>query len=144
MLPKKVLILKIFPKLCQTFCVFYSCHTYFTLLLKPEKCVTERNRRLSLWRLFIDKRNQFFIPADWIIETDLCQILCVWFLNFYQTERVWIVFLQHVLPKLGKITVTFHSEQKEPESVNFDLSKISKTNINFELLRFSKMTSLKI
>ena len=52
-------------------------------------------------------------------------------------------FLQNVLPKLGKITVTFQSEQKEPKSVNFDLPKISKININFELLKFSKITSLK-
>ena len=52
-------------------------------------------------------------------------------------------FLQHVLPKLGKITVTFQSEQKEPKSVNFDLPQISKININFELLKFSKITSLK-
>ena len=28
----------------------------------------------------------------WIMENDLCQIFCAWFLNFYQTERVWIVW----------------------------------------------------
>ena len=29
---------------------------------------------------------------SWIMENDLCQIFCAWFLNFYQTERFWIVF----------------------------------------------------
>ena len=55
----------------------YSYHAYFILLQKSEKCVTEINKRLSLWSLFIDKGNKFLIPADWIIENDLCQILCV-------------------------------------------------------------------
>ena len=88
MFAKKVLILKIFPKLRKTLCLYYY-RAYFILSLKSEKRFTERNKRLSL---FIDQRNQFLIPADWVFENDLCQILCPWFLNFYQTERVWIIF----------------------------------------------------
>ena len=47
-LSKKALILKIFPKLCETFCL-YSYRADLVLLLQSEKCLTERNkRRLSL------------------------------------------------------------------------------------------------
>ena len=90
----------------------YSYHAYFILLLKSEKPVTQRNKRLSLWSLFIDLRNQVLIPTEWIIEIDLCQILCAWFLNYYQTERVWILFLQHVLPKLVKYKWHVQSTKK--------------------------------
>ena len=51
---------------------------------------------------------------------------------------------RHVLPKLSKITVTCPKQHKGPNRINFDLSKVSKININFELLKGSKMTSLKI
>ena len=98
---KKLLFLKIFPKLCKTFFVcVYSYLAYFILSLKSAKRVTERNKRLSL---FIDKRKQFLIPVDWVIENDLCP----WFLHFYQKERVWVIFLRHVLSKLSQITVAF-------------------------------------
>ena len=36
----------------------------------------------------LTKENQFLIAIDWIMENDLW----AWFLNFYQTEDVWIVF----------------------------------------------------
>ena len=82
------------------------------------------------------------IPADWITENDLCQILCTWFLNFYQTEEGLNRFSWHVLPKFSKIWPV-QNEQKGPKRVNFDLPKGSKININFELHKVSKMTSLK-
>ena len=53
-------------------------------------------------------------------------------------------FLQHVLPELSKITVTCPQSVKGPNRVNFDLPKVSKININFELLKVCNMTSLKI
>ena len=53
-------------------------------------------------------------------------------------------FLRHVLPILSKITVTCTKSVKRTDRVNFDLPKVSKIYINFELLKFSKMTSLKI
>ena len=54
--------------------------------------------------------------------------------------------LQYVSPKHSKITVTFPKSVKRTKlgRVNFDLPKISKININFELLKDNKMTSLKI
>ena len=47
-------------------------------------------------------------------------------------------FLQHVLPELSKITVTCPQSVKGPNRVNFDLPKVSKININFELLKVCK------
>ena len=109
---KKVFILKTLHKLCKTFCL-YSYHAYLILLLKLEKCVTERNKRLTLWTLFIDQRNQFLIPADWIIENDLCQSLMHVVLEFLSNGEGLNRSLRHVLPKLSKIN---------------DLSKVSETN----------------
>ena len=103
-LSKKVFILKIFPKLCKTFCL-YSYHAYFILSLKSDKCVTERNKMLSLWNLILT-------PADWIIENDLCQILCACFLNFYQTERVSIVFCSMSYPNTVKKLWPVQSSEK--------------------------------
>ena len=53
-------------------------------------------------------------------------------------------FLWHVLYKLGKITVTCPKWTKRAQKVNSDLPKVSKININFELLKVRNMTSLKI
>ena len=46
---KKVLILKIFPKLCETFLCLYSYRPSFILSLKSEKRVTERNKRQFIY-----------------------------------------------------------------------------------------------
>ena len=53
-------------------------------------------------------------------------------------------FSRHVLPKLTKKTVTCPKQAKGTKSVDFDLPKVNKININFELLKVSKMTSLRI
>ena len=46
-------------------------------------------------------------------------------------------FPQHVLPKLSKVTVTCpQSEKKNRDS--FDLPKVSKMNVSFELLKVAK------
>ena len=73
-----------------------------------------------------------------------CVRSCAQFLNFYERERVWIFFLQHVLPKLNKITVACPKSLKEPNRVSFDLPKVSKIIISLELLKVRKVTSLKI
>ena len=53
-------------------------------------------------------------------------------------------FLLHVLPKLSKITVNCSKCVKKRNRVNFDLPQVSKINIKFELLKVSRITSLKI
>ena len=53
-------------------------------------------------------------------------------------------FLQHVLPELCKINVTCPKWVKWTKKGKFWLAQVSKININFELLKVSKMTSLKI
>ena len=105
-----------------------SYHVYFILSQKSEKHVTERNKRLSLWSLFtysLTKEISSWFP--WIGSVKVtCVRSCARFLNFYERERVWILFLQHVLPKLSKITVTCPKSLKKPNMVNFDLPKVSK------------------
>ena len=83
------------------------------------------------------------IPADWIIENDLCQILCV-VLEFLSKGEGLDCFSRHLLPKHSRIIVPVQSQWKGPNRVSFDLPKVSKMNIIFELLKVSKMTSLKI
>ena len=62
-----------------------------------------------------------------------------WFLNVLSNEEGLNCFLQSsVFLKLSKIAVTC------PSGINLDLPKVSKTTINFELLKVSKITSLKI
>ena len=51
---------------------------------------------------------------------------------------------RHVSPKLSKITVACSKSVKGPNRINFDLPKVSKININFELRKVIKMASLKI
>ena len=94
----------------------YSYHAYHILLQKSEKCVSERNKRLNLWILFIDWGNQFLIPTDWIIENDLHQILCVvlqFFIKQWSNGEGLGCFLRHVLPKRSKITVTCPKSAKQ-------------------------------
>ena len=107
----------------------YSYHEYFILSQKSERHVTGRNKSLNLWSLFIDWRNQFLIPTDWIIENDLCQILRVFCMSCPNSVK-------HLWPVQRQL--------KESNRVNFDLPKGGKININFELLKVSKKTSLKI
>ena len=78
------------------------------------------------------------------LKMTYARVLCEWFLNFYQTERVWIIFRGMSYPNLIKWQWSVQSEQKGPKSLNFDLPKVSKIIINFGLLKVSKMTSLKI
>ena len=114
----------------------YSYHACFILSLKWEKRVTERNKRLSLWSLFIDEENQFLIPADWIIENDFCRILP----GSWGFESFFVAcFTQN-----SKITLTCPKWVKKPNRVNFDFPKVSRININFELSKVSKTSSLKI
>ena len=77
-------------------------------LQKWEERVTESNKRLRLWILLTGEPIQFMISADWIIEHDLCQILCVVLelLNFLWNREGWNSFWQpNVLSILGKITI---------------------------------------
>ena len=120
------------------FLCHYSYHAYFILFHKSEKHVTEKNKRLSLLSLFINQGSQFLIPADRIIENDLCQIPI-----FCQMERVWIVFCSLLYcPN----TVKYCDLDKVSKMcrINFILPKVKKMSINFQLLKDIKKTSLKI
>ena len=73
-----------------------------------------------------------------------CARSYAWFFIFLSNEEGLDSLSWHVLPKLSKITVTCPKLVKENKQGQFDLPKVSKTNINFELLKVSKMTSWKI
>ena len=80
--------------------------------------------------------------TSWFLWIKLLKMTCTrsyaWFLNF------WDCFLWHVLPKHSKITVNCPKSVEEKNRVSFDLPKVSRMNINFKLLKISRMTSLKI
>ena len=66
------------------------------------------------------------ISADWIIENNLRQILCV-VLKFFSNGEGLDCFLRHVLPKLGKVTVTCpQSVKKQQIGTVFTCPKLAK------------------
>ena len=67
-----------------------------------------------------------------------CARSYAWFLNFLSNGEGLDCLSRYVLPKLSKITVTCPKLVKEKNWVNFDLPKVSKMNINFELLTVAK------
>ena len=72
----------------------YSYHAYFILLHKSEKCVTERNRRLNLWSLFVKwgiqpvPHSYWLNCWKWLVPNTLCGSLIS-----CQMKRVWIILL---------------------------------------------------
>ena len=101
-----------------------------------KKHVTETN-----WTYKACLLTEFLIPADWIIENNFCQILCL-VLEILSNGEDLDCFLQHVLPKLSKKT-DLATVNKKTIKGSFDLPKFSKMNISFELLKVSKITYLK-
>ena len=119
----------------------YSYHAYFIFWNKPEKSIRERNERLNLKSILINWGTQFLILADWIIENDLCQTYA-WFLNCLSKGRGFDCFSQtNVLPKLSKISDV---SLKWTITVDFDVPRVSRMAITFELLKVCNMTSLKV
>ena len=58
---------------------------------------------LNLWSLFINWGTKFLIPSYWIIEKNLCQILCV-VLECFVREGLGCFSQPNILPKVIKIT----------------------------------------
>ena len=89
----------------------------------------------------------YLLTADtssWFPLIESLKITCArsyaWFLNFY-----WIVFRDMSYPNSVKqLGLSKVSKRKLIGKVYSYLSKASKMNIKFELLKASKMTSLKI
>ena len=102
---------------------------------KSEKRAAESNKRL---------KKPVLDSCYWIIENDLCQSLIRVVLEFLSNGESLNRSSRHVSPKLSKITVACSKSVKGPNRINFDLPKVSKININFELLKVCNMTSLKI
>ena len=93
---------KILPQLCKT-----SCIVILIILHKWEKRVKERNKRLSLWILFINWGTQpiydfcWLNHWTWLISDPLPGS---WFSNFFKNGEGWDCFwLAKVLSRLRKI-----------------------------------------
>ena len=67
-----------------------------------------------------------------------------WLLNFLSSGEGFVFLWKNVLPKLSKITDLPNVSIREKVGGNIDLPKVIKMDINFELLKVSKMTSFKI
>ena len=144
-LSKKVAIKKIFPQLCNTFWIFIL-NMHFLFCCKNQKNVLQiKIKDFEVCFLTQEPNSWFPLIESWKMT---CARSYVWFLNFLSNGVGLDCFLQpNVLPKLGKITVTYppvQSAEKKINRINFDMSKVSQMNINFELIKGSKMTSLKI
>ena len=122
--------------------LFLSCIFYFATKIRK---TCNRKKWLNLKSLFIYWGNQFLIPADWIIENNLKSARSfTWFLNFYQTERVWIVFRSMSYPNSIKQLVQSSKWEKIgsvltcPKLVNWTSTlKCSQQNDQFENLYIS-------
>ena len=113
-----------FPSYVKLFVsLFLSC--IFFLSHKSEKRVTERNKRLNLWSLFINLGTQFFlIQADFKSLKMTCAKFNAWFLDFKSDREGLDCFSRpNISPKLIKVTVTCLSWYKQTSRVNFDLPK---------------------
>ena len=121
-LSKKVFILKIFPNLCKTFCL-YSCHAYFILLLKSGKLYRKKWNSESLKPIYWLKKpvpdSCWLDHWKWIMP-GLMHVVP----EFLSNEEGLNRFSWHVLPKLSKIT---------------DLSKVSKKDQIGWILTFPKL-----
>ena len=99
---KKWLFKKILPQLRKT-----SCIIILIILHKWEKRVTERNKRLSLWILFINWGTQPIYDFCWLNHwtwpiSD--PMPGSWFSNFFKNGEGWDCFwLAKVLSRLRKI-----------------------------------------
>ena len=119
--------------LSKTFCVFILImHSLFCC--ETQKNVLQKELKETFKAYLLTEET-----SSWFLLI-LCQILCV-VLEFLSNGEALDCFLQHNLPKLSEIIVTC---PKKTNRVNFVLLKISKININVELLQVSKITSLKI
>ena len=101
---KKVAIWKAFPQFSLKRFVSFILIMQSLFCRKCQKNVLQKEKT-EPWKPIYYWGNQFLIPADWIIENNLCQILCV-VLEFLSNGEGLEWFLQQNLPKLGKITVT--------------------------------------
>ena len=79
-----------FTQFCKTFCVFILMHILFYGKNKEKRC-TERNKIEHIKAYLLTEETSFWFPL-----TESLKITCdksyAWLLNFYQMERVWIVF----------------------------------------------------
>ena len=115
---------------------------------ESEKRVTERNKRMSLWMLFITAKLFINLVSSWFWLNESLKMTCTrsnaWYLDFLSNgERLDYFSLPNVLPTLCKITESV-SKNEQVKMINFELSKYTKINISFELFKISKMSSLEI
>ena len=105
-----LLNLKHIPQFCKYFCVFILImHNLFCSINQSvwQKDITD----WTFWVYLLTGRpSQFLIPADWIFENDLHQILCMVF-EIFVKHSVWIVFLYLMyFPNCDLLKVSNHRQ----------------------------------
>ena len=129
----------------KNFLCCYSYYAYFIFFRKKiEKCVRERKKTETL-KLIYWLRN-LVLDIHWLnhwlwLVPDGSY---AWLLNFLSSGEGFVFLWKNVLPKLSKLTDLPNVSIREKVGGNIDLPKVIKMDINFELLKVSKMTSFKI
>ena len=116
--------------------LFISCIFYYVWQIR-KTCYRKK------WKTKPGELSSWF----WLTESlkMTCARPCAWFLKFLSSRGGLDCFSQpSVLPKHCKITVACLKSLKWTSRVNFNLPKVGRMTINFELLKVSKITSLKI
>ena len=91
--------------------LFLSCMFYFVAQIRK----TEREKKLNLWSLFINRRSRFSSSLTESLKMT-CARSYAWFLNILSKGEGLESFLRpNVLPKLSKITVTSSKSVKMNE-----------------------------
>ena len=109
---------KIFPQLCNTFCIFIlNMHILFCC--KNQKSVLQIKIKDCIFEVYLLTEE----PNSWFPLIESWKMTCarsyVWFLNFLSNGVGLDCFLQPVLPKLSKITVTCPKWGKENKQGQF-------------------------
>ena len=110
-------------------CIFF-CRTNQKNMLQKE--ITDWAFKVYL---LTGEPSQFLILADWIIGNELCQILWVVLEFFFQTERDRI-FSCGLTSCPNSVKWLWPPQiGKNKNRINFDLPKVIKMTINFEMLK---------
>ena len=72
------------------FLCHYSYHAFFILWHKSKEHVTERNKRLSFWNLFIDWRTQPVLDSSWLNHWKWLRPGPMCFLNFFSFKLFFV------------------------------------------------------
>ena len=128
---------------CQILCL-YSYHAYFILSLKSENLFQKEIKDWVFEVHLLTKETSSWFPLNGSVKMTCARSYAHGSWIIIKRREFELFFYSISYPNSVKQRWYVQSQWKDLDKVSFHLPKVSKININFELLRVSKMTSLKI